>query len=129
MKRDMHLIRQILFALEHRPEHKASLDLHIDGCDRILIRYQLLLLAQAGLVDFEPEVVDSGRIARVHVFGLTWSGHEFLDAIRPEEIWAEISDCVEEAGALPFELIQAQGMRLLKRAARKSRQIDRRPLT
>ncbi len=67
MKRDMALIRKILFFLEARTFLKAELDLPIEGYERDIIRYHILLLAQAGLIDFEPEKTKGGRIIRAHV--------------------------------------------------------------
>ena len=74
MKRDMELIRKILFSLEERPFQKAVTELPIEGYERHVIMYHMLLLAQAGLVDFEPEKTKSGRIINAHVLGLNWAG-------------------------------------------------------
>ena len=115
MKRDMHLIRKILFHLESREEHEAVLELPIDGYDRITVMYHLLLLAQAGLVDFEPEVTKNGRIIRAHVLGLNWAGHEFLDSVRSETVWRKLLVYTKEkGGALPFELLKTLGIELLR---------------
>lgn len=113
----MELIRKILFFLETRPEHKAELDLPIEGYDVATLRYHVLLLAQAGLVDFEPEKTKTGRIIRAHVFGLNWAGHEFLDAVRNDKVWKKLLKYAKEkGGALPFELLQVLGNELLKRS-------------
>lgn len=117
MKRDMELIRKILFFLEDRQEFKAELELPIKGYDRIVVMYHMLLLAQAGLVDFEPERTETGRIIRVHVLGLNWAGHEFLDAVRSENVWRKLLKYTKEkGGALPFELVKTLGIELLKRS-------------
>lgn len=117
MKRDMDLIRKILFHLESREEHKAVLELPIEGFDRTTIMYHMLLLAQARLVDFEPEVTENGRIIRAHVLGLNWSGHEFLDAIRSETVWRKlVAYTKEKGGALPYEVLKALGIQILQSA-------------
>ena len=117
MKRDMDLIRKILFFLEGRQEHKAEVELPIEGYDRLVVAYHMLLLAQAGLVDFEPERTKTGRIIRAHVLGLNWAGHEFLDAVRSEKVWRKLLKYTKEkGGALPFDLLKTLGMELLKRS-------------
>ncbi len=117
MKRDMELIRKILFFLEARDEHKAELDLPIDGYDTTTLRYHVLLLAQAGLVDFEPERTKTGRVIRAHVFGLNWAGHEFLDAVRNEKVWRKLLKYAKDkGGSLPFDLVKVLGTELLKRS-------------
>lgn len=117
MKRDMELIRKILLFLEDRQDFKAVLELPIEGYDQGVVRYHILLLAQAGLVDFEPEKTKTGRIIRAHVLGLNWAGHEFLDAVRSEKVWRKLLKYTKEkGGALPFELLKALGIELLKRS-------------
>ncbi|WP_299162090.1 DUF2513 domain-containing protein [Accumulibacter sp.] len=111
----MELIRRILFYLEERPTLKAELDLAIDGCDRDTLRYHALLLAQAGLIDFEPEKTKAGRIIRAHVIGLNWAGHEFLDTVRSDKIWKRLLKYAKEkGGALPFDLLKVFGAELIK---------------
>ena len=115
MKRDMELIRKILFFLEERPYLKAEKVLSIDGYDETTLMYHQLLLAQAGLVDFEPESTKSGRIIRAWVIGLNWRGHEFLDAVRSEKVWRKLLKYAKEkGGALPFELLKVLAVELLK---------------
>jgi hypothetical protein len=115
MKRDMELIRKILFLLESREEHKAILELPIEGYERDVVRHHMLLLAQAGFVDFEQEKTETNRIIRAHVFGLSWAGHEFLDAIRSEKVWRKLLKYMKEkGGSLPFDLLKTLGIELLK---------------
>lgn len=115
MKRDMELIRKILFYLEARPFLKAELDLPIEGYERDVIRYHVLLLAQAGLIDFEPEKTKTGRIIRAHALGLNWAGHEFLDAVRSEKVWKKLLKYAKDkGGSLPFDLLKSLGVELIK---------------
>ena len=115
MQRNMDLIRRILFYLEERTEFAAQLDLPIPGHEQNEVRYHCLLLAQAGLIDFEPEVTKNGRIIRAHVLGLNWAGHEFLDTIRSDSVWKRlISYGKDKGGSLPFDLLKGLGMELIK---------------
>ena len=111
----MDLIRKILFFLEERPFLKAEEALPIEGYDRATIMYHQLLLAQAGLVDFEPELTKNGRIIKALVIGLNWRGHEFLDSVRSEKVWRKLlSYAKDKGGALPFELLKTLAVELLK---------------
>lgn len=115
MKRDMELIRKILFFLEARAFLKAELDLPIEGYQRDVLRYHVLLLAQAGLIDFEPENSKNGRIIRAHVLGLNWAGHEFLDSVRSEKVWKKLLKYAKDkGGSLPFDLLKSLGIELIK---------------
>jgi hypothetical protein len=115
MKRDMELIRKILFFLEDCSVIKAETELPIDGYDSDVIVYHMLLLAQGGLVDFEPQRTKTGRIIRAHVLGLNWAGHEFLDAVRSDKVWRKLLKYAKDkGGALPFELLKVLGTELLK---------------
>ncbi len=115
MKRDMELIRKILFFLEDRPTCKVETEFSIEGYERSIIEYHLLLLAQAGLVDFEPSKTKNGRIIRAYVLGLNWAGHEFLDAIRTERVWRKLLKYAKDkGGSLPFDLLKSLGTELLK---------------
>jgi hypothetical protein len=115
MKRDMELIRKILFFLESRVFLKAEFDLPIEGYERDVVRYHILLLAQAGLIDFEPEKTKTGRIVRAHVLGLNWAGHEFLDSVRSEKVWKKLLKYAKDkGGSLPFDLLKSLGAELIK---------------
>jgi hypothetical protein len=55
------------------------------------VSYDLRLLIREGMVDGRAD-----SLALI-VRGLTWSGHEFLDNIKSDSIWAKVKD---KAGAL-----------------------------
>jgi hypothetical protein len=113
----MELIRKLLFHLEARASMKAELSFPIEGYDSTTIRYHLLLLAQAKLVDFEPELTKTGRIIRAHVLGLNWNGHEFLDAVRSDKVWRKLLRYAKDkGGALPFDLLKVLAVKLLEQS-------------
>ena len=117
MKRDMELVRKILLFLEVRSSFEAETELPIDGYDRRVVMYHMLLLAQADLIDFEPERTKNGRIIKAHVIGLNWAGHEFLDAVRSEKVWRKlVKYAKDKGGALPFDLLKTLGTELLKKS-------------
>lgn len=90
MKRDMDLIRKLLLEIEaSSPQEGWSLEVMEPTEETARIAGHLRLLRDAGWI----HVVDS----RSYVGGrevwllvrLTWHGHEFLDTIRSENVWAE----------------------------------------
>ena len=115
MKRDPDLIRKLLLYLEDKPDDKVvplpKIEGHTDG----EIRYHCRLLAQAGFVDFEPEVSKTGRIIKVYVFNLSWKGHEFLEASRDERLWRKgLSVVASQTGGVAIDLLRAWLLREAK---------------
>ena len=108
MKRDFELIRKLLFYFEEKTNTEAVEYPPIEKYDELYIKYHVLLLAQAELIDYEPELTETGRIIRVIPFNLTWKGHEFLDAIRQEKTWSKIKEIIKDKGGnLSFDVIKA----------------------
>jgi hypothetical protein len=67
----------------------------------------MALLIQAGLADGSILPGYGDVPAGVHINSLTWQGHEFLDAIRNETVWAKTTATIKEkGGSLPFDVIR-----------------------
>src|SRR5688572_14979588 len=116
MQRDLDLVRKILFALEAKPDPKAVTTLEIPGYDDLLIRYHLNLLAQAKLIDYEPELTKTGRIIKVIAFNPSWQGYEFLDAVRSDAVWSKVkSQAAEKGTALPFDVLKTIATEIIKK--------------
>jgi len=86
MKRDMELVRKILFALE-LSQRSAT----FDGYDNDTVKYHEALVIEAGLATGSS--MYGGYIheipAAVMLTSLTWAGHEFLDTVRNDTVWAK----------------------------------------
>jgi hypothetical protein len=116
MQRDLELVRKILFALEAKPHPKAVKTLEIDGYDDLSIRYHLNLLAQAKLIDYEPELTKTGRIINVIAFNPSWLGYEFLDSVRNDAVWKKVKAQASEKGtALPFDVLKSLALEAVKK--------------
>jgi len=114
MQRDMDLVRKVLLALEAKPVPEAVDTVQVDGYDDLVVRYHLLLLAQAKLIDYEPEFTKTGRIIRVLAFNPSWQGYEFLDAARNDTVWSKAKQMVKEkGGSVPFEVLQSILMKVV----------------
>jgi hypothetical protein len=90
MKRDMDLVRQLLLEIEEVPARGTYLttESELAGDDPAVLREHLWLLNDAGFLHgyfAEASAADADDGCE----GLTWRGHDFLDAARSESIWQE----------------------------------------
>ena len=103
MKRDMDLCRKILLEIEDesdssRMKHFSFASEYSDS----IINGHIRLLDDAGLIDTSQ----SGNIRWV-ISGLTWAGHDFLDAARDEGRWAKAKQHFADAGvSVTFTLLK-----------------------
>src|SRR5262245_45745167 len=95
MKRDMELIRQILLALEGDEKAHAKTGEH-SGEERA---YHVALMIEAGLVVGQVENDSKGNPRRYFLSRMTWAGHEFLDALRDDNLWQKAKQHVLKPGA------------------------------
>ncbi|WP_054956488.1 DUF2513 domain-containing protein [Paenibacillus dakarensis] len=108
MKRDMDLIIKVLKYIEEHNTATNSIVVEIEGCDseekREMVQYQVKLLKDAGFV----EATGGLNPYEFHVRGITWEGHEFLDAARNEVVVSKAKEIAKKKGmdflSLPFEL-------------------------
>ena len=110
MKRDMDLIRKLLMHFEEYDSFSMEEKTKIDGYDNRIIDYHLLLLAQADMIVCEASksTTNPERYIKVYPFGLSWKGHEFLDAARDESLWNKAkAKVIEVTGGLSLYLIQS----------------------
>lgn len=94
MKRDMELVRKILFAIEESEDSFFSSSLQIDGYTNKEVGYHARIMLDGGLIDAKDVSDNSGDDFLIH--GLTWQGHEFLDAARSDTIWNEVKDKLKD---------------------------------
>lgn len=103
MKKDMELIRKILFAIEDEYVDSVIYNLSIDGYEPEAISYHCALLYDAGFISDYDSKNAEGRLWMFGVGRLTWEGHEFLDKIRNETVWNKTKETVTKNG-LPMIL-------------------------
>lgn len=109
MKRNWETIRELLSKVEECSLPTEMVQLSQFPEERASeISYHMSLLIEAGLVNGQmvktmgPEVKD--------FFGqrLTWEGHEFLDSIRSDTVWAKTKKLFTEQGvSMTFELVKS----------------------
>ena len=105
MKRDMDLIRTILFAIEADGAAWDPEQLVVDGRSSAEVGYHVLLAVEGGLVVGQDVTGLSGSPEAI-ASRLTWAGHDFLDAARDESRWKEVRQTVAQtAGSATFQVI------------------------
>lgn len=119
MKRDMDLIREILLAIE-RLDTGTDDDVVVvvEGREPHMVNAHLRLLAEAGFIDAHEIPDDAAEFSHFVPTRLTWSGHEFLDAVRNPEVWRRTKAGAAKAGGagieFMWELAKAYGKQVLK---------------
>ena len=108
MKRDLDLIKEILFEIEKKDDTSPIINLSIEGYDQKLVDYNIHLLNQAGLIEASITRVGANEIYEPIIFEMTWSGHEFLDAARNETVWIKGKELIKQhGGSVPFEVLKS----------------------
>lgn len=111
MKRNMDLIRVLLLKLESieaRPGdvflfHLDDQDLRIEGYTAEQIYYHMDLLEEAGFI----VGANGAKPMDGHIFQrLSYSGHDFVDSVRSDEVWNRTKKGVEEAGGFTLDLLK-----------------------
>lgn len=82
MKRDIELIRLILLR-----EETGAPPAELATYDAAAIAYNSVLAIEAGLLRGQIYHEAGSPVAIATVSGITWAGHDFLDATRDSRIW------------------------------------------
>ena len=110
MKRDFDLIRKLLLSIEGE-----EVDLSPFKEDQIL--YHKALLLEAGLVEGPKPMYSSSAMSeipvKVFIKKLTWSGHDFLDSIRSNDVWNKTKETFVSKGlTMTFDLVKSVAVNL-----------------
>lgn len=96
LRRDMHLIRELLLEIE-----ASGTQRDFSAWTDEDIRAHLRLMIHGGLLTGEA---DGSRVTIHHI---TWAGHDYLGAIRPDATWRRVLAKITEAGGgLAFDAIK-----------------------
>lgn len=102
MKRDMELIRNIMLAAETMPAGEQYFGNKItpEGTPDAIAADHIKLLLDADFLDgkFYSSLDGAADPSRAMIFGITWDGHEFLDATRDATVWAQTKEKVAKVG-------------------------------
>ena len=105
MKRDFDLVRRILREVEGIPPGHHAKEFAFDGFAPDVVVAHTVLLVEAGLLDGTVTRFTSGKTG-VAARGLTWAGHDFLDAVQDDTLWAKAKKTVlAPAGSAAFSVV------------------------
>lgn len=86
MKRDMDVIRAIMLAV--RDDHRDRL-VNLEGVETNIFKFHAHLLIDGGFAEGRVHRTYNGPVRLVELFRLTWKGHDFIDSVADDMIWAK----------------------------------------
>lgn len=108
MKRDMDLIRKILFEMENAPHGYYEGRMLFEGYSSEQIGYHVYLMMQAGLIEGSDATDMSDKSPCAIPLCLTCYGHDFLDASRDEGRWNKAKAIVcKLGGGVTFDVMKS----------------------
>lgn len=96
MKRNMDAVRSILLQIEAETKPFTWIKLAVPDCSEEEVSYHVKIMSQAGLIEAMDTSSHDGISWKP--MSLTWQGHEFLDAARNDDRWANAKKLVMEKG-------------------------------
>lgn len=117
MKRDMELVRKILFKIEDTVDNVAEYNLTIDGYSMEQVAYHCAILNEGEYIHAYQGDYASNKIYSFGVSRLTWEGHEFLDSIRADTVWYKTKEVISSKGLpLVFEIVKSVSTNIISGA-------------
>jgi hypothetical protein len=105
MRRDFDLIRTILREVEDAPGLAGLTSFTYAGYDDNIVAEHIEILIDAGLLRGKVNRYLGGG-ASTRVSGLTWAGHDFLESMKDEGIWAKAKDTIlKPIGGVAFDVL------------------------
>ena len=99
MKRDMELVRKILFSIEEQYKGDLIYCLTIDGYERVMVAEHCRMLFESGFLDeYKPIGADGAPVIAFFVGNMTWAGYDLLEKIRDDKIWNKTKDVITQKG-------------------------------
>jgi DNA-binding transcriptional ArsR family regulator len=107
MKRNMDLVRDILFRLEEKSDPVEWLRPDdVKEYSPSEVGYHIKLMYEAGLIEAEDCTTSDSPLAWI-AYHPTWEGHDFLEAARNEGIWSKAKSIIaSKGGSMTFEILK-----------------------
>jgi hypothetical protein len=113
VKREPDLIRDVLLQVE-ASGHEGVQKFVSHEFDGPTIAYHVRLLHDAGYIAGVIKPHFAGNIV-CHISGMSWEGHDLLDAIKNDTVWAKTKATIKEkGGGATIEVIKAVAMNYAK---------------
>ena len=107
MKRDMDPVRRILLTAEAASDRLDETDFVYDAWSPQMVMYHLGLLISCDYLDGYIHVDKNRDPINAVITGVTWSGQDFLDAMRDDRVWVRAKKAVADSvGSTTFEVIK-----------------------
>ncbi len=117
MKRDMDLVRKLVFAIDESNHGFAPRKIVVEGFTEEQIGYHLSIMFEAGLITVFTLTSQGSSSPEVRAKSLTWAGHEFADAARSDSLWNKAKSTVKEKfGSVSISLLTQYLQSLAKSA-------------
>ncbi len=105
MERDFDLIRRILTDIENLPIGESLTKIKFPDYDMRTIDEHIFLLDSVGMINMDTIKAQGGH-KQYRITGLTWQGHDFLDASRDDSIWKKAKETVlKPSASITFDLL------------------------
>jgi hypothetical protein len=99
MKRDMDLIRKLLFYFEETKDTLHDDLPKIEGYDANSIKYHIYLMHDSNLLHCERVKSElTGQVLYLMPLNLSWDGNEFLEKVRRNTTWERIKKTIVDKG-------------------------------
>ena len=109
----MDLAREVLRQVKQCQEPQGWAQIRIEGRTSDEISYHVKILGQAGYLEVQD--LSAGPSFDWRAISLTWSGHEFLDALGNETVWNRLKAIIrDKGGSIPFEVLQTLAIETAK---------------
>jgi len=109
----MDLVRAILLDVESVAQLDVRMrNLHYDEWSKAQVTYHVKIMGQAGLLEVFDISTNDGT--EIYPTSLTWAGHDYLDAVRSDTVWARVKKHLAKVGGeAPIDLIRQVATQLL----------------
>jgi hypothetical protein len=117
LKRDVELIRKMVFAIEDAPTGFAPQRLDFEGYTPSQVGYHAYLLIDAGLAKGTEVTTLGSPGPEALITTLTWEGHEFAEAARDPDRWRQAMKIVKDkGGSVTLDVLKQLLISLMKLA-------------
>lgn len=116
MKRDLELIRTILFEAERIDPDRPFLDpAHFQGVRMTVLGEHFKLISDAGLAEAFYTEMGNGTIQPDGIARLLGPGHDLLDSIRNDTVWEKTKDKLASSVAgTSLDIVKAVATQFLR---------------
>lgn len=117
MRRDMDLIRNLLFVVRDLSPGSDFKTPEYEAFSRDEVREHLYLLHQAGFIEASVDSVLANSVPYIDPIRLTWEGHEFVEAIQDSSRWERLKKHMAKMGGFAISVAKPLAIEWMKQEA------------